>query len=172
MSKDFRPIDHIIENIRLKRDGKITEYLMEHPYLEFKVRNGAPIPLNDKECCEKYPYVSFFSEKINKAYPKHKDNPDFIEKLEKLEHALREIVKNVENSYSKAVDEHNKSLDLSGVFENVPEEFPYLKDFILSTGDYEFYYDSSESRNLFAEQFIKDDSGKTVEEAEEDIERR
>lgn len=167
MSRDFRPIDHILWSIELVALGKAEERLMEHPYLEMKYESGKTVPLNDKECCERFPYVSFFGQWINDAYRVYKDNPLFIEKMESLEKALKGIVDEIEKRYTECRQSSgHRRLDLTGVFDGVKDEFPYLCDFILSKNEFHFGYDSRCSNELFASKFLEEFEEHTEEREE------
>lgn len=155
MSADSRPIDHILMNLVLKYEGKIETYMMDNPYWEMTMINNGKnivIPVNDKECCERFPYVSFFNECINKEYPTYCDNPCFISQMEHLEKDLRTVVTNAEKIAFANWDKDNKRFNLDGMFENT--DFPELKDYILSEGKYKFDYDNKESIKAFANHFF------------------
>ncbi len=154
MSADFRPIDHILANISLRYEDKIKEFMMEKPYMELIMEGDKVVPINDKECCERFPYVSFFNQNINKMYPEYKDNPDYIDKMSALEKDLRQIVNHCWDSFNKDSARGDKILDKA--FDNLSGRFPYLEDFILSQNEFAFSYDSSDSYKLFADRFMSE----------------
>lgn len=154
MSADFRPIDHILANISLRYEGKINEFMMEKPYMELIMEGDKVIPINNKECCERFPYVSFFNQNINKMYPEYKDNPDYIDKMSALEKDLRQIVNHCWDSFNKGSVRGDKILDKA--FDNLSGRFPYLEDFILSEKEFAFSYDSTDSYKLFADRFMSE----------------
>ena len=167
MSKDFRPIDHILWSIELVASEKTNGRLIEPVYLEMTFEDGKTIPLNDKECCERFPYVSFFGEWINDAYRVFKDNPEFIKKMESLEKALKDIVDEIEKRYTECRKASGyRKLNLTGVFDSAKDEFPYLCDFILSRNEFYFGYDSRCSNELFARKFLEEFDERTEEREE------
>ena len=153
MSKDFRPIDHILSNIELKRAGLSNDYMFEHPYIEMtNVETNEKIALNDKECCEKFPYVSFFIDDLNKCYQEKKNDATYIVEMITLETQLKEVVKRIEGRIGTS-----KVLNLDGIFNDLPfSDHDYnLADFIMADGDYAFSYDCSMVLEKFAKNFHK-----------------
>lgn len=153
MSADFRPIDHILANIGLRYEGKINEFMMEKPYMELIMEDKA-VPINNKECCERFPYVSFFNQNINKMYPEYKDNPDYIDKMSALEKDLRQIVDHCWDTFNKIKNNETKEKILDKAFDNLSGRFPYLEKYILSEDEFAFSYDSGDSFKLFADYFM------------------
>lgn len=157
MSRDYRPIDLIVSNIAMKESGMIDTYIMEQPYLELVDQNGNVMPLSDRECCEKYPYVSFFCDGINHRYQDNKDNPVFIERLGLLENALHGIVSRTEVAFA---NREGRRIDLGRVFEEFENVFPDIGDFIMSQGEYCFDYDGRASYNMFCNEFLRNSMAK------------
>ena len=157
MSADFRPIDHIVWNCGLKAEGTIDRFLMETPYLEMVTEvNGEKkrIPINDKECCDRFPYVAFFGEEIGKVFQENKNDPVFLERMALMEKTLREITEKVYEQCQKSAAAGSRRISLNGVFDNIPKEFPYLEDFILAQNKYAFHYDSSSCYHRFFKDFM------------------
>ena len=59
-----------------------------------------------------------------------------------LENALHNIYRRVK----KKDEEH--------LFDDVPKEFSYIKDFVLAKNEYSFDYDSSAAKSLFIQRYM------------------
>ena len=148
MSRDWKPIEHIIANVSNVIEGYQKDCIMEHPQVYVTYEGEKEQPVRSTDFVEKYPYVAFFTN-LDKGWTKGvsewdnlKDNKEFLERLDDLESQLRLITKRMEVMIREDVQK-----DIDSIFEGI--DFPYIKDYIMAEHNFEFDYDSKDSMDLF-----------------------
>lgn len=170
MSADFRPIDFMITQMDLRLQGKTDDFMMEHPYLEYEI-DGKIYPMNNKECCEKYPYASFFCQDINNKYEELKNNEKYIEGIKALNQDFHDILYALWDSIETEEDGRYKIV-CENPFANISNQFPDIEDFVMAKGEYAFSYNSRVSHKRFTDHFFHQIGlEKEMEDREEDLER-
>lgn len=156
-----------------KAEGNNNVYAWEKPYIEFHSATGQIIPFNDKECCEKYPYASYFCSILNSQYADLKENKSYLEIMNTLNNDLKLCVSKIVERIQNRVCLEDIAKDPT-VFEELSGQFPDLKDYLFSQNEYANLALFQSSKRFCKEilgQIEPFEEKEVIEEQYEDIER-